>query len=807
MKGQPRLQFIGTGAAGSLGRASDYFQQVAEAASSVDDVLAVLQANIESSRRDLAECLRGHDSFDALAFLRLTAGPWDFSEVRESETRIETSQAAQDLVALAFLDMGLPRTPLSGGNSGQPDIGEAMRLAADIVDSACTRALLQGRRLPQPLGVMAGEFPAYELSVRGRQYESVAAELNTGLFGDVSIRTIVKDALGFNLDEIRAVRAASVGLLNQRLFGARDRIGDIVQSGVSADAVDARAFLRDLNLMVSECRRFGAVTTADVAELAKVDSTTTKAILDFFSIARPAVGEDSLITSFVRGDRPAPWGCISDADEYLILNGFLGEDELRRDIERGLIAGAQTGGAAMKAWEKYVRRRAAYSESRAATLLSTLMRGIRPQWKGQKFLGPTVLEDADKLTRDMGPNDPERREYESDLLFVHDGVAICVEVKAGSITDKARGGNAKRLASDLEKTLREGNDQADRLAGLLRNNQGVWLNEHEWINLAPIKEIHSIIVMLDDMGPLSLSMNELALKGIIDTPDVPWIVSLHDLTVLSRTTDCGAQFLEYLRRRRERKLATMVSGADELDLFMWFLNGGMYLEPDPQDIAAQLPLQRPPKAARRRRYNDQPRVRVGTLTDPLDAWFYGMEGLSRIRAPKPTRREEPWVEQYLSASESIKSPGWLRFGADLVGLSGAAQRRIGSQLRQQCHRARGGQRERTLTTHGAGAWGSWLLTLAAIPGGASVDHLSHYVDAKQYQTAASRALLVLYRPDGSMFGSRYRGDPEPRTPERDAEVAALPLQSLTAMFGPTAKGSRPKKKRPRGGRAREKRKR
>jgi hypothetical protein len=51
----------------------------------------------------LEECLQGHDSFDALAFLRLTAGPWDFSEFRESESLVETSQAAQDVVALTYL--------------------------------------------------------------------------------------------------------------------------------------------------------------------------------------------------------------------------------------------------------------------------------------------------------------------------------------------------------------------------------------------------------------------------------------------------------------------------------------------------------------------------------------------------------------------------------------------------------------------------------------------------------------------------------------------------------------------------------
>ena len=81
----------------------------------------------------------------------------------------------------------------------------------------------------------------------------------------------------------------------------------------------------------------------------------------------------------------------------------------------------------------------------------------------------------------------------------------------------------------------------------------MWSGDGEWIDLAPVAEMHSIIVMLDDMGPLSLSMNELAHKGIIDTEEVPWIVSMHDLVVMSRTVDHPAQFLEFAAAGSSRR--------------------------------------------------------------------------------------------------------------------------------------------------------------------------------------------------------------------------------------------------------------
>ena len=63
-------------------------------------------------------------------------------------------------------------------------------------------------------------------------------------------------------------------------------------------------------------------------------------------------------------------------------------------------------------------------------------------------------------------------------------------------------------------------------------------------------------------------------------------------------------------------------------------------------------------------------------------------------------------EQYQAASESAKSPGWLCFGADLVGLSGSARRNIGKKLKEQCRQARGGVIERSLTTYSTTSFGA-----------------------------------------------------------------------------------------------------
>jgi len=798
-----RVQFIGAGTE-NLVASADFYADLVHRASRDGDIAAQLERQIDVARTRLESSIRSHDSFDALAFLRMAAGPWDFTGLRESETLIETAQVAQDLVALAFLGLGLPRTQISGENSGQIDVGSALASAADIVRAASALAMIRGHSLSEPLGSLAGRFLAYELTVRGRQYTSIATELN-GLLDDPSVGSLVERTLGFTVPEVRGVREAGIDLLNERFFGARDRVGDAARRGRMLESTDRDAFRADINLMLNECRLFGSVTAQDIAARTGLSQERVATILGFFSCKRPDPDAKDPIDEFVQGRRPAPWGVIEDDDGYLMLNGFLAEDELRRDIERGLIVASEGGGAAAKSWSRYDRRRAVFSEAKASEAIALLLGGAIPRWLGQKYIGPVDLADVSRFAQGAERSGVATRQFESDVLFVVDGVAICVEVKAGSVTDKSRGGNARRLARDLEKTLTEGNQQAQRLVELIRANGGVVTAGGQWVDLADVRELHSVLVMLDDMGPLSLSMNELAKQGVIASDEVPWIVSLHDLLVASRVFDHPAQFLQFLRRRRGRKLATMVTGADELDVLMWFLNGGMYFDPDPEDVAQQIPIDKPTSRADQHRFDRQPRVQLGTLTDPLDAWMYAEEGLSQTPTLKPTRREEPWVEEFLRASEESMAPGWLRFGADLVGLSGPAQQRIGYDLKTQCHAARGGTSERSLTTHGTTSVGSWLLAAAAIPSGAKTDHLPKYVDAKQYQTEASRSMLLLYRPDGMLFGSRFRGDPEPRSAERDAEIAVSPLRSLASTFSIPPPSARRNTKRLRGKRSKRRR--
>jgi hypothetical protein len=68
---------------------------------------------------------------------------------------------------------------------------------------------------------------------------------------------------------------------------------------------------------------------------------------------------------------------------------------------------------------------------------------------------------------------------------------------------------------------------------------------------------------------------------------------------------------------------------DELDLFLYFFETGLYVEPDPDKVRELLPFMPPPTTAERRRFRSQQRKYISTRTDPLDAWYQSTLALAR----------------------------------------------------------------------------------------------------------------------------------------------------------------------------------
>ena len=242
-----------------------------------------------------------------------------------------------------------------------------------------------------------------------------------------------------------------------------------------------------------------------------------------------------------------------------------------------------------------------------------------------------------------------------DGLFIVEDVAICVEVKGRTIADPARRGDRARLATEIKAIFGEGARQARRLEQLISQNHGLWLGDGSWLDLAGIREVRSI-VGLDFFGPLAVALGDLKRAGMLGEGGLPWIASLHDLEVISKVIERPAEFLLYLRRRADSGVATYYRGADELDLFMLFLEGGLYVEPNPEEPQLQHPAAGSPRShAQKQHQRDARPTFVGAHTDPLDAWMYWIEGTSPYEIEKPAFNTHPAARRSSTSSQTGES--------------------------------------------------------------------------------------------------------------------------------------------------------
>jgi hypothetical protein len=380
-------------------------------------------------------------------------------------------------------------------------------------------------------------------------------------------------------------------------------------------------------------------------------------------------------------------------------------------------------------------------------------------------------------------------------LFLVEDVAVCVEVKAKSLSRQARGGHVRRLSTDLRETVGDATSQALRLEELIRVNGGIWLEGHSWLDLSGIREIRSVAVCLDDIGPLATALDELVRADVIKSERFPWIVTLHDLSVIAEVLDRPCEFLLYLRRRTESEVSLKFHSIDELDLFMLFLDGGLYVEPDPDRVSEEFLGVRRPTGGDRRRYRAAAvPTRVMTHTDPLDAWIYFQEGSSQALAPKPSFASHPAVLNLIDFLQDGRKPGWFRFSADLLNLAEDAQESLAASVeRLVAMTTADGEHHHALMTF-AGAWGYPSLYIGSkptrMPQGEASRRLAMYAIAKKHQIKSDRALIVLFDERGNIRSVRYdnsspRGDA--RLDEAGALLGLMPPEAMGRPVPPSAR--------------------
>ncbi|MFC6486344.1 hypothetical protein ACFQGN_36545 [Streptomyces goshikiensis] len=283
--------------------------------------------------------------------------------------------------------------------------------------------------------------------------------------------------------------------------------------------------------------------------------------------------------------------------------------------------------------------------------------------------------------------------------------------------------------------------------------------------------------------------------GLLAADNIPWTVSLHDLELITELVPRPAEFLLYLRRRRDPDVTVMFRAPDEMDLFLYFFEAGLWVEPDPVQVRAAFPFLPEPATAELRRYRTRKPAFLTSRTDALDQWFHtrGRDGAHSVRAPRPAMVPSP-LAPLVDELQSRNVTGWLSIGATLLSGATDVQRefaRHGDELLDNPS-----PKGRSLTvplTASVDPAEGWLFVWATRPAGADPDEtdrrLRDYLRAKKHQLGLPRGVVFLYdQPTRKLLDICYDGHTGPLDAALTASLSSLrPPSQLHRSIHPNAK--------------------
>ncbi|WP_344836076.1 hypothetical protein [Kribbella ginsengisoli] len=439
------------------------------------------------------------------------------------------------------------------------------------------------------------------------------------------------------------------------------------------------------------------------------------------------------VREFTSGNNPLRTNplLVTDSGRLMLVHDALTLDAVRENLEQVL--------KATPGWEQYQAHRGKVLERRISENLARVIPDAE-SWEGFEYFVPANADEA------AGVPSGYSKLVEGDLLVVKDDVALIVEAKAVALASKARAGSRGRLQSDLTRIITSAAAQARRLKSILERDGGFRTRGNDWVALPDVREIHTVAVSLDDLTGVATTSQELVDAGLLESVDVPWTVSLHDLQLICDLVDLPSEFLLYLRRRRDPETTAYYAAPDELDLFLYFLDTGLYVEPDPRLVRKDLPYVKVRATDVKRRQRQRWRY-LTSRTDALDAWYYG-ELAGRSDVPKPTMSKAA-MSGFIQKLEDAGAKAWLSIGATLLSASGDVQEELVRAAEKLLATPDPTGRGRSMTTAiGSTKQDAWVLVWVGRPARQDPEmfagRLGEYLRAKKYQLQIDRGCIFVF---------------------------------------------------------------
>lgn len=736
-----------------------------------------LRSAVATEIAGMLKLVEDADAFDVIELMRMR----EFPPVPDPNLEWEGSPLNVEIVAAMLL----------GRSSRKPDIKtprmdtrpheaitELHERAQRLGRLATYRQQFEARLSDDPLAPLAATYQSSVLYIRNLQYDTIREEHERQLFDNAIATPLMAEHLGYTYPDVLTVRDSMHKLSGDRMTKLRNDTGDILMRHRGTAPADIpqeamQEFMAGMIPFMFLPAERAVITPEDVANDTGADLTAIRSVMASFSqtfdeTIAPARRVYDLLTSS-NPFQTTP--LVSDGEgNYVETTNGVGLDSLRRIIE-----GALAGTKQFHSYDKKVRQ--VVSERLALRSLEKLLRSA-PKLAGFKYYAPVDNESHSVLGADCA--DPKRlgKPVEGDGLFIVGDVAICVEVKGKSMATAARRGDVKRLWSDLKATIGEGCKQAARLEALIEANAGLWLEDGTWLDLSVVRELRSVVALLDDVGPLGTSLGDHRETGLLPADRTPWVTSLHDLETIAQVCDRPSEFLLYLRRRADSDVATYYKASDELDLFMLFMNADLYVEPDPDELRAQHPT-RPPVTSRDRRNRARSAIptMVGEQCGPLNAWMdrHNLDHFP-VGEPPPEKPTYNALSRILELIDTIDThgTGMIRFGADILALASSAQDSVLKMIDKCIRLSRQDGQPHDGTLSFAGVWGHPTVFIGSRPRGVELEpvrqRLESYMQVKRHQLKSDRSYGLVFGIDANLELAMYLNNPVGEDAELDAIV-------------------------------------
>ena len=659
----------------------------------------------------------------------------------------------------------------------QPDVDGVQRAALRAVDAASMRRLFEAFQNPEAAAGLALQVVNREASIRNASYPHMLRDTLNKLFSDQRVVADCESVVGATPEEILQLLDALRGVRNRRWnerFSHLNRVGELARDW-HGRAVPGEVANEAIQALHAVWATPSAAAILDVSELAietGLPAPKIESILDLFTADLGDEDATDLVERFFSGENPFRLRPVlrHPSGRRVVVHDGLLLHAVRERIEEAL--------RAANAAERYLEVRAAQLESAALRHLSDILPAGSVRGSFEYFV-PHPDRPAETSPSDF------TKLVEGDGLILVDDVALIVEGKSGALSARARAGDTKRLRRELTKLVTDAAAQASRVRDRITTDMGLRLRNGSWLDLSGVREIYSIAVTLEDLSGVVTITDELVRAGLLPSDHLPWTVSIHDLRIISELVERPAELLLYLRRRTMPELTRTFLSVDELDLFLHFFRAGLYVEPDPDVLAQELP-QVPPTVAQRRRFKRQPTEFLTSRTGPLDDWYFHQTGVRVTPAEKPRINVEPELLELIDTIRAGGEPGWLSTTTSLIsGDTETRQRfvRYGSQLAQMTRRD--GQLHTMTVVQGVRAQHLTLLVWASRPNSVLADEFDsrqlRYLAAKKHQVQAVRAVMMIFDEEGAFSHLLYDNRQLGPDSQLDDDVNALGLKQLTEM--------------------------